>query len=575
MVVADLHAGPGVDVVADAHDLASKFGLRRFAAVYSSCLMEHLTAPWLMAAQVNKVLLPGGLSAHLAPTAWPEHAEPSDFWRFTRFGMRELFGPRTGFEVVAEDVGADVRLHPAGTWGTHQHVMPALATPAYAWLIARKTRDLDPDDVRWPYDPQEEGLGGNGYPIGGLATAGSLVRFGRPGVDERNPVDGRVNPQRHESAAETEGTADAAVPGSMPVVALAPTPSDRQGQHVADVSVILPVYNGSAYVAEAIRSVVAQTVQPIELVVVDDGSGDGSAAVIRAMRLPFHLTVVTQRNQGQSAARNAGAAVASGAYLAYIDQDDLWRRNHLEILVPILEDDPDAGWAFTDFDEVDQDGNSVTLSFIRERGYTQPKTSIAACVSGDIMALPSASLLRRAAVLETGGFDPDLRGYEDDDLFVRMFRAGWGHRFLPESTTRYRVHAGGSSANLSFLRSRMRYLDKLAESLQTDHRLNRDLLHDAALPRFFQATLSEYSQAIALREYGNALALAAALRRIAGMEERHGLRRRVELAMITHPRRLRFVLVRVARLPRWLQPRLNPGLDLRTRTAVRAELRHR
>jgi glycosyltransferase involved in cell wall biosynthesis/SAM-dependent methyltransferase len=562
VIVADIHAGPGVDVVVDAHDLTSVFRPHQFAAVYSSCLLEHLAAPWLMAAQVNRVLMPGGLSAHLAPTAWPEHAQPSDFWRFTRFGMHELFGPRTGFEVVTEDVGADVRLHPAGAWGARQHAMPTLATPALAWLIARKTRDLDPDEVRWPYDAQEVMTDGSPYPVGGLTTEDGVVRLNLPQSDGAADL--------HNDAAEP------APDESAPPGAQSPTPVDEPHQParpVADVSVILPVYNGAAYVTDAIRSVAAQTLQPIELVVVDDGSGDGSADVVRGMHVPFRLTVISQRNQGQSAARNAGAALASGKYLAFVDQDDQWHRNHLATLVPLLDEDPDVGWAFTDFDEVDQDGQTVTHSFIHERGITQPKGSVATCISGDIMALPSASLMRRDAVLATGGFDPDLRGYEDDDLFVRMFRSGWGHRFVPVSTARYRVHANGSSADLSFLRSRMRYLDKLVESLKTDHRLNRDLIHDAALPRFFQATLGEYTQAIALQEYDSALELATALRKIASMEERHGWRRRIELATIAHPRRLRWVLVRIARLPGWLQPRINPDLDLRTRTAVRAELR--
>lgn len=581
LVVADVHPGPGVDVLADAHDLATAFGAHDFAVVCSQMVLEHLTAPWLMAAQTNHVLALGGVTAHVAPVAWPEHAQPNDFWRFTSSGLRELFGPRTGFEVVAEGVSADVRLHPTGAWLAQHRTMPTLPTPACAWVIARKVRDLTADEVRWPYATEEGMASARRYPVDGLAPVESRVRVvvpvadGGPLTHHGGPAgahDGRdahrpVRPDQQAPAAPpspaTTELGDTAPGGAAATAA------------VADVSVILPLYNGARYVADAVRSVAAQTLLPTQLVVVDDGSSDGGIDVVLAMDLPFALSVVTQRNQGQSAARNAGIAVATCGLVAFIDQDDQWRRRHLETLVPLLTADPEVGWVYSDFDEVDGEGRTVTHSFIREVGIPQPKSSLVACVSGDLMALPSASVLRRAAVLGVGGFDPVLRGYEDDDLFVRMFAAGWEHRFVPESTTRYRVHVGGSSSDLSFVRSRMHYLDTLVGMLTVDHRLNRDLLHDVVLPRFFQSTLSEYTQALAMREYGRAVSLAEALRAIAGMEEKHGWRRRAELRLIGHPRRMRWVLLRVARLPRWLQPRLNPDLDLRTRTAVRAELRRR
>ena len=133
----------------------------------------------------------------------------------------------------------------------------------------------------------------------------------------------------------------------------------------------------------------------------------------------------------------------------------------------------------------------------------------------------------------------------------------------------------GSSAGLSFLASRMTYLDKLTQELQVDHRVNRDFIHDIVLPRFFQTTLNEYTQAIAMRDYGRALELSGALRTIADLEHRSGWRRSLELWLISHPRRLRFLLMRVERLPRALRPRLNRDLALGNRTVVRAELRSR
>ena len=562
LVVLDVHPGTGVDVVGDAHDLVGALPGRTFAAVCSAMVLEHVVAPWLVAEQVNRVLVTDGLSAHVAPTAWPEHALPNDFWRFTTGGLAELFGPRTGFDVLAVGSYGELRLHPVGSWvDLGQRAMPTHGTPGASWVVARKSAELPAGAVRWPYDLAEGLAVARAYPVDGLAP-------GRP----------RSVPTQQSASAAPAGSGATPEPpsASRPDDEAAPASStDGSAPQRLTVSVVLPLYQGARYVEKAVRSIAGQSRLPDELVVVDDGSTDDGADRVRALDLPFRVTVLTQSNQGQSAARNTGIAAATSDLVALIDQDDEWRRNHLEVLAPVLEADPDVGWAYSDFDELDEHGRTVTLSFIRELSVPHPKTTLSACLQGDLMVLPSASVLRRSALLAVGGFDPRLRGYEDDDLFVRMFTAGWGHEFVPVSTTRYRVHASGSSAGLSFLRSRMIFLEKLISDLEVDHRLNRDFVHDVVLPRFFQSTLNEYTQAIALREYGRALELAAALRTISGLQERRGWRRRLELHLVGHPRRLRHLLVAVQRLPRRIRPHVNRDLDLANRTVVRSELRTR
>jgi glycosyltransferase involved in cell wall biosynthesis/SAM-dependent methyltransferase len=559
LVVADVHDGLGVDVIADAHDLVATFGERAFAVVTSAMVLEHVVAPWLVAEQVNRVLLPGGISAHVAPSAWPEHAQPNDFWRFTGAGLTELFGPRTGFEPVDTGSYGEVRLHPSQAWIDGQWGLATHSTPSASWVVARKVSHLAAGEVRWPYDAAAGLATARRYPLEGLAPAGVLDRFtSQPG----SLVPGAHGTETPPTADDPEPTTSGAAHGEV----AAPTSS---------VSVVLPLYDGETYVRTAVQSVVDQTVRPLELVVVDDGSSDGGVAAVRAMDLPFRLVVVTQANQGQSAARNAGIRAATGAFVALIDQDDQWRRDHLSALVPLLEADPELAWVYSDFDELDETGRTVTLSFIRERRVPHPKPTLAACLSGDLMVLPSASVLRKAALEQVGGFDARLRGYEDDDLFVRLFARGWGHAFVPVSTTRYRVHASGSSAGDSFLRSRMLYLGKLIEEFEVDHRINRDLVHDVVLPRFYQTTLNEYTQAIAMHDHQRALGLAGALREISELEGKHGWRRRTGLRMMGHPRRLRWLLLRLERLPRAVRPALNRDLNLHNRTVVREELRSR
>ncbi len=263
------------------------------------------------------------------------------------------------------------------------------------------------------------------------------------------------------------------------------------------ISVILPVFNGKGYLRQALDSVASQTLPPCELVVVDDGSTDGSLDLLTGWDPPFPLRVLRQENQGQSAARNRAAEIAAGDYLAFLDQDDIWHPSHLEELAAPCVDDPSLGWVYSDFDEIDLAGHLVTRGFLREHHVPNPKGSIVQCVARDLMVLPSASLLRRVAFEAAAGFDESLSGYEDDDLFVRIFRLGWGHAFLPRPLVRFRIHGASSSATRRFFESRVRYAAKLAAQFPDDARMRRYYMRDVVAPRFFQTSLDDYMRACA------------------------------------------------------------------------------
>lgn len=164
----DIHPGPGVHVVGDAHRLSRFLRHGSFAAAMSGSVLEHLVAPWLMAAEMNRVLMPGGLALHVAPFAWPEHSQPNDFWRFSTAGLAELFGPRTGFEVVDAGVWEMTMIVPGLSWRGPFLDMPTLPSPSTTWILSRKVRELGPDDVRWPYDSSDERVARN-YPVDALA----------------------------------------------------------------------------------------------------------------------------------------------------------------------------------------------------------------------------------------------------------------------------------------------------------------------------------------------------------------------------------------------------------------------
>ncbi len=329
------------------------------------------------------------------------------------------------------------------------------------------------------------------------------------------------------------------------------------------VSAILPVFNGRRFLRDAVRSVLAQSLPPCELIVVDDGSTDDSLAELEGLPpAPFPVRVLRQANAGQSAARNLAARQAEGEYLAFLDQDDQWHPQHLEHLIAPLDADPAVGWAYCDFNEMDVDGHLVTRAFLRAAGVTHPKSTIFECVAADLLVLPSASVVRRTAFEQAGGFDEALSGYEDDDLFVRFFRLGWEHVFVDSALLRFRIHANGSSTSRRFIDSRLRYAEKLAAILPDDTRMFRYYVPDAIAPRFFFTSLDDYVRACSARDWEGAQLALRAVNHFAGLRRR-GLRLRLKLLWIQRPRLFRLLIVLNDRLPYRARFVRNPTVTLR------------
>lgn len=179
------------------------------------------------------------------------------------------------------------------------------------------------------------------------------------------------------------------------------------------VSIIIPTHNRKAFVREAVDSVLAQTFEDYELIVVDDGSVDGTKEALKKYEDRLHY--VYQANQGVSTARNCGLAYSTGEFIAFLDSDDLWLPKKLAIQVIFMDQHPDAQICYTD------------ELWIRGGVRVNPKKRHAK-YSGEIyphclplcIISPSSALMRRGLFEQVGAFDPRLPVCEDYDLWLRV-----------------------------------------------------------------------------------------------------------------------------------------------------------
>ncbi|MFO1418578.1 MAG: glycosyltransferase family A protein [Methylotetracoccus sp.] len=189
------------------------------------------------------------------------------------------------------------------------------------------------------------------------------------------------------------------------------------------VSVVIPSYNRAALLREAIASVLAQTFADIEIIVVDDGSTDGTGDVVAEFSRDSRIRYIAQMNAGVSAARNTGIDAATGALVAFLDSDDLWVPDHLARLVAALEQTPDAMFAFANFRFIgdDEEAAAYNRSFAHSVGRFLERAFVRA---GDGVRLSGANLLQTLFEI---GFPFRIQG----SMFRRSFLESWGLRFDP------------------------------------------------------------------------------------------------------------------------------------------------
>lgn len=184
------------------------------------------------------------------------------------------------------------------------------------------------------------------------------------------------------------------------------------------VSVVVPLYNKVDYIADTIASALAQTVTNIEIIVIDDGSVDGGAAVVKAIG-DSRILCLHQANAGVAVARNAGMKVARGEYVAFLDADDIWRPEHLVHLLVLAERYPSAAIVANDYAEV---GSDRPVPFIPSQPvrYGLLHDYFEAAVVGKMPVFTSACMVRRREALDCGGFPPGHHHGEDLALWMSL-----------------------------------------------------------------------------------------------------------------------------------------------------------
>lgn len=186
------------------------------------------------------------------------------------------------------------------------------------------------------------------------------------------------------------------------------------------VSVIIPAYNSAEYILDCLSSVFKQTYLPSEVIVIDDGSTDRTAEIVKGFS---RVRYIYQKNQGLSAARNMGIKNSTGKWLAFLDSDDAWKEDHLEKVIFTAKTNG-LMWAFGNKEDIDyRTGKKITASCSKDVFKMIKNGCIDDFYKGflrSIPALPSGLLIDRDVVKNIGYFDEQINIYEDIDYFLRI-----------------------------------------------------------------------------------------------------------------------------------------------------------
>lgn len=220
------------------------------------------------------------------------------------------------------------------------------------------------------------------------------------------------------------------------------------------VSVITAAFNQEEYIRDCVESVLAQSFSNLELIVIDDGSTDGTYEILRSVR-DDRLRLVKQENRGHCGALNRALTMVRGEFVGLLDGDDLWARRKLERHLEVLEQWPQTDLSFSLFEVIDENNRLTEISI----PPPTPELSAADILLSNPVGTMSTVVLRADSVRETGAFDAQAGPCADLDMWLRIARLRRGNvRCIEEVLTRRRRHSGQQTRNWRTMRTCQEYV---------------------------------------------------------------------------------------------------------------------
>lgn len=239
---------------------------------------------------------------------------------------------------------------------------------------------------------------------------------------------------------------------------------NKRPDGVPVVSVIIPVYRGSQYIAQALISVFAQRFTAYEIIVVNDGSPETEQVERELLPYGHRITYIKQENGGPSSARNAGILQAKGEYVAFLDCDDAWHPSYLAEQLALLRADPALDLIYSDALLIGASPNAGKT--VMEINPPRGAVTLESLLKLDCSVITSCTVVRRQCLLDAGLFDTDRRCCEDYHMWVRIAERGGRLAYQQKVLALRRIHSEAITADPSYvIDSQVAVFRKIGESL--------------------------------------------------------------------------------------------------------------
>ena len=237
------------------------------------------------------------------------------------------------------------------------------------------------------------------------------------------------------------------------------------------VSVVIPAYNSAKYLNDTISSVLSQSYQNLELIIVDDGSTDNTSEVVSQFLSDSRCHYIKKINEGVSKARNDGAKLSKGEYLAFLDADDILLKDSILEKVGILDSMNEIGLVHSDVQLMDEDGRITGIQMTGLGGYNKHIDILLweECV---IPAPSSNAMIRKHIFDEVGGYDPSFSTAADQDFLIRVCK-GYPIYRIQKPLTSYRIVKGSMGKNIKVFEKDHLGVFKKAITFLNDKKIER------------------------------------------------------------------------------------------------------